>query len=434
MSKQDRQGARTVSELARRYNFDKSFAEVLGIAKDAQDIALRAAEAVASIDPNLTADEIFDLLTNGGTEQGIYRENGKIYLNANFIKTGFISSDLIKAGVIRSLDYEVVEVDAYYPSATLYPAVRLYPNDGKNITKGMEIDFEAGVIRIGGDNADYAEQGYVDEAIADLTEQVRKASPYNILDNSDFSHPVNQRGETEYYGSAGNTIDRWRSTSALRVTVNEGYVSIKNDSNGFYGFSQFFDPNIIQLKQDDVYTVACKLHDGTILCGTVTITDNEYDKAFTTAGGTTARFYYSTNKFLFMVAPNDELNIEWVAIYKGEYTADTLPEYQPRGYIVELTICQYYFRVVRNASGYVSASNAYIFAPYYMRISPTATVVDIGSVRTQGKSVTPTSVSDVTRYIGEGVRLTMPGEYGSANHAAALYNAKIWLSADLGEG
>lgn len=431
MSKQDRQGARTVSELARRYNFDKSFAEVLGIATDAQDIALKAAEAVAKFDPNLTADEIFDLLTNGGTEQGIYREGDKIFLNANFIKTGFISSDLIKAGVIRSLDYEVVEVDAYYPSDTLYPAVRLYPNDGKNITKGMEIDFGAGVIRIGGNDADYAEQEYVDEAIANLTEQARKASPYNILDNSDFSNPVNQRGQTEYYGSAANTLDRWRATSVLRLTVNEGYVSIKNESTGYYGFTQFFDPDIIQLKLGEVYTVACKLHDGTILCGSVTITDSDYNRAFTTAGGTSARFYYSTNKFLFMFAPNDELNIEWIAIYKGKYTADTLPEYQPKGYAVELLACERYFRVLRNANGYVSSSNAYIFAPYNMRLTPTATVVDIGTVRTQGKSVTPTSVSDVTKYIGDGIRLTMPGEYGSSNHAATLFNAKIWLSADL---
>lgn len=151
-AKQDRQGARTVTDLERRYNFGEQFAKILGIATDAQDSAQQAAEAVRNFNENLTPDQIFYLLTGGGADQGVYRENGKIYLNANYIKSGFISSDLIKAGVIRSLDYEVIEIDEIYPSATLYPYVRLYPNDGKDITKGMEIDFAAGVIRVGGDS------------------------------------------------------------------------------------------------------------------------------------------------------------------------------------------------------------------------------------------------------------------------------------------
>ena len=37
MSKQDRQGARTPADLERKYNFGKTFAEILGIATDARD-------------------------------------------------------------------------------------------------------------------------------------------------------------------------------------------------------------------------------------------------------------------------------------------------------------------------------------------------------------------------------------------------------------
>lgn len=39
MSKQDRQGARTVSDLERRYSFGKKFSEVIGVASDAREIA-----------------------------------------------------------------------------------------------------------------------------------------------------------------------------------------------------------------------------------------------------------------------------------------------------------------------------------------------------------------------------------------------------------
>lgn len=146
-AKQDRTYPRTASDIERKYNFGKSFAEVLGIATDAQDKASKAIETVKTLDEELTPDEIFDRLTNGSNDQGIYRENGKIYVNANFIKTGFISSDLIKAGVIRSLDYKSEGVARIFPSESLFPDVGVFPNNGESITQGLEIDFEAGVIR-----------------------------------------------------------------------------------------------------------------------------------------------------------------------------------------------------------------------------------------------------------------------------------------------
>ena len=39
MSKQDRQGVRTAAELERKYQYEKQFAEVMGIAIDTQKIA-----------------------------------------------------------------------------------------------------------------------------------------------------------------------------------------------------------------------------------------------------------------------------------------------------------------------------------------------------------------------------------------------------------
>lgn len=85
MSKQDRQGVRTPADIEQKYNFGKTFAEVMGIATGARN----AAEKVASdLKGKLTHDEIFNLLTNNGTLQGIYRdkETGEIYINAEYIK------------------------------------------------------------------------------------------------------------------------------------------------------------------------------------------------------------------------------------------------------------------------------------------------------------------------------------------------------------
>lgn len=87
-NKMDRQGVRTASQLEQKYQFGKSFAEVMGIAKDAQEAADKAASNVSKLDENLTAEEIFNRLTNNGTSQGLYRdENGELYINAEFIKS-----------------------------------------------------------------------------------------------------------------------------------------------------------------------------------------------------------------------------------------------------------------------------------------------------------------------------------------------------------
>lgn len=49
--------------------------------------------------------------------------------------------------------------------------------------------------------------------------------PRNLLDNSDFTNPVNQRGKTSYTGSV-YTIDRWKLwTNATSLTINNGYIT-----------------------------------------------------------------------------------------------------------------------------------------------------------------------------------------------------------------
>lgn len=46
MSKQDRQGVRTINDLERKYIFDRAFSEVMGVANDAQTTANQIAENV----------------------------------------------------------------------------------------------------------------------------------------------------------------------------------------------------------------------------------------------------------------------------------------------------------------------------------------------------------------------------------------------------
>ncbi len=49
----------------------------------------------------LNQTRVFNKLTNNGQLQGIYMQNGELYVNGSYIKTGVLDADLIKAGKIK---------------------------------------------------------------------------------------------------------------------------------------------------------------------------------------------------------------------------------------------------------------------------------------------------------------------------------------------
>lgn len=47
-------------------------------------------------------EEVFNKLTNNGEAQGIYMQDGQLYMNASYMKLGTLLADLIRAGVLQS--------------------------------------------------------------------------------------------------------------------------------------------------------------------------------------------------------------------------------------------------------------------------------------------------------------------------------------------
>ena len=94
MSKQDGYASRTPADLERKYKFGQTFAEVYGLVADARKIAEEAQSAY----DGLNQDQIFNLLTNYGQAQGIYRDDaGNVYVNASYIKSGKLAAEYIDA-------------------------------------------------------------------------------------------------------------------------------------------------------------------------------------------------------------------------------------------------------------------------------------------------------------------------------------------------
>ena len=168
---------------------------------------------------------------------------------------------------------------------------------------------------------------------------------HNLLDNSYFRNPVNQRGNTFYSNETQYTIDRWM-TSPGAVTVNDNSISITKGSSANYSLFIQYVPDCVMGKS---YTFAAKKTTGEIaILNFVYSTDmGVLTRPF---GNTSHRvnIRYSSNRACLAVGVDvldqTSLDLEYAALYEGEYTTETLPEYQPKGYGSELAECRRYFQ------------------------------------------------------------------------------------------
>lgn len=189
-------------------------------------------------------------------------------------------------------------------------------------------------------DSDAATRGYVHN-------QFKKAISRNLLDNSNFTNPVNQRGKTSYSGAVYG-IDRWKganSSSAITLESN----GIKLTANGTWQMIyQLFPLGTFSGK---TITFAVCDSDGIIYAG---------NAKFPTSGETATPINHAESGVnltfdarngieafrigLSNVASSDKTFV-WAAAYEGEYTAETLPEYRPKGYAAELLECMRYYQI-----------------------------------------------------------------------------------------
>lgn len=153
------------------------------------------------------------------------------------------------------------------------------------------------------------------------------AAPRNLLDNSDFTNPVNQRGSSSY-NQNGYTIDRWAVYNG-QLNIGDGYITVKNAYQS------------LELATNKIYTLAAKTAAG-VVCFAA-----KPDVGGNASLGNLQISMYVKNslvQILLTNAPENPLGgVYWAALYEGEYTAETLPEYQPKGYGAELAECQRYY-------------------------------------------------------------------------------------------
>ena len=239
--------------------------------------------------------------------------------------------------------------------------------------------------------------GYLDgSGLSYLWRKIRsaigaQATPRNLLDNSDFTHPIAQAGIGGLHGAAAYAVDRWVRTDGATVSADANGLKIVSDkTNWVAGIRQRIEAkrfaDMMTLAVRGVFPVECRLYayigSGTVNFGTAYFKGEAAERTLILkltkpeglTGDEAVNLYISPDTG----STGTAAVVRWAALYEGEYTAETLPPYVPKGYAAELAECLRYYRKIKanneTFAGYAANGVAYAFIPLQtMRIAPTVT-------------------------------------------------------------
>ena len=233
--------------------------------------------------------------------------------------------------------------------------------------------------------------GKVTLTAADVGALDKNVHMYNLLDNSDFVHPVAQAGVNGAHGATGYAVDRWMLTSGATVSQAADGLKIVSDKTSWTaGIQQRFEAkrfaDVMTIAVRGVFPVACRLFvyigSGTTNFGTAYFQGDAAERTLVLkltkpdglTGDEVVNVYISPDTG----STGTAAVVRWAALYEGEYTAETLPPYVPKGYAAELAECLRYYRKItannETFAGYAANGVAYAFIPLQtMRIAPTVT-------------------------------------------------------------
>ena len=195
------------------------------------------------------------------------------------------------------------------------------------------------------------------------------------------------------HGTTGYAVDRWRRTSGATVSQAADGLKIVSDKTSWTaGIQQRIEAkrfaDVMTFAVRGVFPVACRLYvyigSGTTNFGTAYFQGDAAERTLVLkltkpdglTGDEVVNVYISPDTG----STGTAAVVRWAALYEGEYTAETLPPYVPKGYAAELAECLRYYRKIKadtqTFAGYATSGNAYAFIPLAqaMRIAPTVTV------------------------------------------------------------
>lgn len=240
--------------------------------------------------------------------------------------------------------------------------------------------------------------------------------PRNLLDNSDFLHPVNQRNKTSVSNN-GYFIDRW-----IIYSKNEADRITSIDSNGLTTAGGSAVRQLVQAelvpKDMGEYTFAVCRSDGYI----------DFPNTWKDSNGNLVCPISSAGTYI------------WAALYEGSYTSDTLPPYVPKGYAAELAECQRHYCEIPSNTGFFgffgsSGTVAYVYVdlPQELRVyNPSYTLEGQITMYFSGGSKASRTINSVDAH-GKQIelRVAVDGAKSASIFNGYIGGGNLKLSADL---
>lgn len=293
MSKQDRQGVRTPAGLEQKYDLGKSLSNLEAKAKANAEQISKQGQRIDSISEN--QDERFSALEKGIS---IAEKNiDTLKENVNSLQTRMTNSEE------HSLELE----NEVWSLARRITATE----------KVVEQLKQAQAVMV------------------DINSLYKRFTPRNLLDNSDFE--IAQAGYGGKHGAVIYAADRWMQNDATER------VYSKTTHNGHGALTCTTETRI----QQKLYLIEGEKYTATVVINGYRTTHVLTADGKSNGAGNLWVNYQSDGTYMFVIAGVAANSvISEPALYHGEYTLETLPEYQPTGYGAELAECQrYYLRI-----------------------------------------------------------------------------------------
>lgn len=367
----------------------------------------------------------------------VYRFTEKADLSGYTVKGYFLRPDgttiTIDGTVEDNKATVVLPPNCYYYDGGFTLTVKLHSSNG---SYAHTIAIFDGVI------AQTTTDTVIDNANAfSPSDAVLRRNNHNLLDNSYFINPVNQRGKSAYTG-AGYTIDRWRQSNAYTTTtVGAGFVRFAASGGIAYPrqYVQFY-PGMY----GKTYTAAVCTSNGAITVASALITEDAVDTettlaSATIASGVTLRITKASDGRISVrldISDGNSVSLRWAALYEGAYTKDNLPPYEYKGCSVELLECERYCFAVSQYALYHHATintNSITFTipiPIRMRLKPS---YESGTwLVCNANGVVQSGFAFSVEVLGNGfLRITATKTAHGLSSAALRADTDIVLSADL---
>lgn len=236
----------------------------------------------------------------------------------------------------------------------------------------------------------------VTDALNNISDDINtRFSNPNLLINSDFRNPVNQREQTTYSDGSANTttnvtytIDRWAKRNyGSSVIVNDGYIRFKTENSNptdtgslTYAFVQSFENPSLFFGNTYTLSVKVKAVNGLYRIGIwqgaktgfvseVAASGTPY-KEISQAGIYTITFTVNNSfnsncsvlnvglaQFSMMVSEGSYIDVEWIKLEQGTIVTP----FVPRPYVEELMMCQRYYKIFDKTPIFATNSTSAVY-------------------------------------------------------------------------